>query len=85
MLAERLGSPMTSIICVGAPGWVLSVRLSRLPVDAELDVPEKGLLRTIWNSPDGGGATARGMLCSVEMEECVTVRLRKSLRCEAED
>lgn len=28
----------------------------------KFDVPLKGLVRTIWNSPDGGGATIRGML-----------------------
>jgi hypothetical protein len=62
MLAERLGSPMTSIMCVGAPIHHVS---ERLYVSYSKNVPEKGLLRTIWNSPEGGGATIRGILIGI--------------------
>lgn len=62
MLAERLGSPMTSIMCVGAPIYHVS---ERLYIADSKNSPENGLLRTIWNSPEGGGATMRGILISI--------------------
>ena len=59
--AERLGEPITSIVCLGGPGGLVSGVLRRSSIRGR-DVPENGFVRRISNSLDGGGATARGIV-----------------------
>jgi hypothetical protein len=60
MTAGRLGSPMTSTVCVGEPKEQVSYLLNKYRYKE--DLPEKGFWRRMVNSPEGGGAMERGIL-----------------------
>lgn len=75
MEAGRLGSPMTSIVCVGWPKQDVS-HLDIWSMKVLGSSPSKGLLRRMVNSPEGGGAMERGilmyvlLLCIDDMKGC---------------
>jgi hypothetical protein len=52
----------------GRPCWLLT-RLHRRGCFNSANLPEKGLDRVTCHSPDGGGATWRGMLCLLRCVE----------------
>jgi len=59
--AEPLWSPMTSTCWVGVPVCVSSAHSQTTA--QHVDIPEKGLESVTCHSPDGGGATWRGIMC----------------------